>query len=94
MEEYAVRQAIEAVNNSQSILPGINLGLITQNVECSPELVLNAFIVHLQIKSVLAVLGPACSETINPIAGKWMYFLNCCNVVCIFSSKNIEPLLK
>lgn len=67
----AAEMAVAAVNKNPKILTNYNLQLIKMDGQCRTDVVLNAFIRMLTISStVLGVLGPACSETVEPIASK------------------------
>ncbi|XP_062129708.1 uncharacterized protein LOC133841324 [Drosophila sulfurigaster albostrigata] len=67
--EDAAHRAIEAVNRNATILPGYKLVLKTNDGHCKSDLVMRALIHYYKNDNVLGVLGPACSETVEPIAG-------------------------
>ncbi|XP_068150223.1 uncharacterized protein [Drosophila tropicalis] len=66
--EKAAQMAITAINNNRTILPGYNLGIWINDGACKSDLVLKEFIHYYNQPNVLGVLGPACSETVQPIA--------------------------
>ncbi|KAM8714874.1 hypothetical protein ACLKA7_001996 [Drosophila subpalustris] len=53
-----------------SYLPGnYNLRILTNDGHCKSDMVMTAFIHYYNMSNMLGVLGPACSETVEPIAG-------------------------
>ncbi|XP_053958896.1 uncharacterized protein LOC128863661 [Anastrepha ludens] len=66
--EKAVRQAVEAVNRSH-LLQNYHLDAQIHDGQCKPDEVMKVFIHYFTEPRVLGVLGPACSETVEPIAG-------------------------
>lgn len=68
--EVAAEMAVEAVAATK-ILDNIKFNVLVNNGECKSDAVMKNF-VHFYTKSdsVLGVLGPACSETVEPIAGE------------------------
>lgn len=68
--DIAVNMAVEAVTASK-ILDNIKFTVLINNGECKSDAVMKNF-VHFYTKSdsVMGVLGPACSETVEPIAGR------------------------
>lgn len=63
--------AEEAINNNTTILPNIKLSVSQLDGQCRPDIVMKAFVnYYMRSGRVLGVLGPACSETVEPIAGK------------------------
>lgn len=68
--------AVEVVNLNTSLLPSVNLILVPYDGQCKPNNVMTAFIKFvMRSNRVIGVLGPACSETVEPIAGKQKAFL-------------------
>nr|XP_043066492.1 retinal guanylyl cyclase 2-like isoform X2 [Drosophila bipectinata] len=63
------RLAAMAINNNQSILPGYNLKILASNGQCQANMVLKSFIHYYTRPNLLGILGPACSETVEPIVG-------------------------
>ncbi|XP_034668041.1 retinal guanylyl cyclase 2-like isoform X2 [Drosophila subobscura] len=63
------KQAASAINKDQTILPGYNLEILVNNGQCKSDMVMKSFIHYYSIPNMLGVLGPACSETVEPIAG-------------------------
>lgn len=66
--EKAVRQAVKAVNHS-GLLKNYKLDAKTHDGQCKADEVMKVFIHYFSQPRVLGVLGPACSETVEPIAG-------------------------
>ncbi|CAH0557671.1 unnamed protein product [Brassicogethes aeneus] len=64
---------IDAVNANESILPYYNLELKPMNGQCRADKVMQHFIDVIvdssNNKKILGVLGPACSDTVEPLAG-------------------------
>ncbi|KAH8378331.1 hypothetical protein KR093_010749 [Drosophila rubida] len=67
--EEAAHRAIAAVNANTTILPGHQLVLKINDGHCRSDMVMRALIHYYKNDNVLGVLGPACSETVEPIAG-------------------------
>ncbi|KAL9927501.1 uncharacterized protein ACN427_000908 isoform 2-T5 [Glossina fuscipes fuscipes] len=65
----AVRVAVKAINENENILSDYNLMVYENDGECKADMVMNMFIQCFSIPYVLGILGPACSETVEPIAG-------------------------
>lgn len=67
--------AIKAKNaiNKMNILPYYKLNIIVTDGKCSPDIVMKNFIDFIvtteYYAKLVGVLGPACSETVEPIAG-------------------------
>ncbi|XP_039951750.1 uncharacterized protein LOC120768986 [Bactrocera tryoni] len=66
--EKTVRQAVKAVNHS-GLLKNYNIDAKTHDGQCKADEVMKIFIHYFSEPRVLGVLGPACSETVEPIAG-------------------------
>lgn len=68
----AVRMAQQAVKNSSGLLKGISLELYEQREECHSENVMRPFVQIYKLKyDLIGVLGPHCSEMLEPLASKW-----------------------
>lgn len=71
----ATNMAQYAINADDSILPNHRLIIMRNDGECKPDIVLKRFITYyMQRSTVIGVLGPACSETVEPIAGISKHF--------------------
>ncbi|XP_061400321.1 atrial natriuretic peptide receptor 1-like [Musca vetustissima] len=65
----AVRRAANVINDSTIILPHYNFRVLENDGECKADIVMRTFIHYFNDPDVIGVLGPACSETVEPIAG-------------------------
>ncbi|XP_046676612.1 receptor-type guanylate cyclase gcy-4-like [Homalodisca vitripennis] len=68
----AAQLAQEAVNNNKSVLRDYRLELKAHDGRCEADAVLKAFIdliLRQQYKSLIGILGPACSNALEPLAG-------------------------
>ncbi|XP_018331316.1 uncharacterized protein LOC108741146 [Agrilus planipennis] len=67
----AALMARDAVNNNATILRDYRLKLIATNGQCEADKVMKAFIDFLiqNYEHLAGVLGPACSDTVEPLAG-------------------------
>lgn len=68
----AANMAKEAVNKNKTILPDYELKLLVNNGMCQADTVMKAFIDYIVDKyysKMVGVLGPACSDTVEPLAG-------------------------
>ncbi|VEN45528.1 unnamed protein product, partial [Callosobruchus maculatus] len=69
----AAASAVMAVNRNKTILQDYQLSLLVTDGRCSPDLVMKNFIDFIVLSDyytkLAGVLGPACSETVEPIAG-------------------------
>ncbi|XP_059221078.1 uncharacterized protein LOC106092877 isoform X2 [Stomoxys calcitrans] len=65
----AVRMAASAINESNEILNNYNFRVHTNDGECKADIVMRTFIHYFNDPEVVGILGPACSETVEPIAG-------------------------
>lgn len=64
--------AYMAINKNKTILPDYNLKLLVQDGQCKADNVMKRFIdfiVEGYYPQLVGVLGPACSETVEPLAG-------------------------
>lgn len=70
--QTALKIAIDDISNLTAVegFPeGIKIDIQIDKFECKPDLALKSFIGHFKDKSkMIGVLGPACSEAIEPIA--------------------------
>lgn len=70
----AVKMAENAINSNSTILPNIRLTVLQTDGKCRADEVMKSFInIYMTYDRVLGVLGPACSETVEPIAGESFY---------------------
>lgn len=65
----AARRAESAINQNSTILPDYQLKVIINDGQCKSDIVMNALIFYYTTQNMLGVLGPACSETVEPVAG-------------------------
>ncbi|KAG7155890.1 Tyrosine-protein kinase transforming protein ros-like [Homarus americanus] len=72
----AAELAYHNVNSNDNVLQDFEIDVLNQNGGCKSEDVLTAFIryvrrdsSHLTFEQMIGVLGPACSETVEPLAG-------------------------
>lgn len=68
----AVRMAVDAINRNDSILKDYELRLLEEDGACSADHVMKAFIKYVHSKEfprIIGILGPACSDTVEPLAG-------------------------
>lgn len=74
----AAKMAEEAINSDENILTYYNLTVLIMNDTCKPAETLRTFINFYNIdsrsKNVIGIVGPTCSETVEPIAGLSKYF--------------------
>ncbi|KAJ8951813.1 hypothetical protein NQ318_019786 [Aromia moschata] len=64
--------ATMAINNNATILPDYRLNLLAFNGKCKADYVMKSFIDFLvegYYPNMVGVLGPACSDTVEPLAG-------------------------
>lgn len=67
--------AQNAINSNSSILPNIRLTVLKMDGKCRADEVMKSFInIYMRHDRVLGVLGPACSETVEPIAGELLLY--------------------
>uniref|UniRef100_A0A1B6EEM0 Gamma-aminobutyric acid type B receptor subunit 2 n=1 Tax=Clastoptera arizonana TaxID=38151 RepID=A0A1B6EEM0_9HEMI len=72
----AAALATEAVNKSK-ILEGYQLKLFSDDGMCQPDVVMKVFINYVmqnRFKQLVGILGPACSDTVEPLAGVSRHF--------------------
>lgn len=65
----AAKRAANAINENKSILPDHQLKVMISDGNCKSDIVMKSFIYYYTTPNMLGVLGPACSETVEPIAG-------------------------
>lgn len=69
----SAKMATDAVNRNTSLLQDYELQLFVNDGKCQAETVMKAFIDYIvenyNNKIVVGVLGPACSDTVEPLAG-------------------------
>ncbi|KAK7047733.1 hypothetical protein SK128_014579, partial [Halocaridina rubra] len=77
----AFRMAVIAINKNNSILADYKIEMITLNGACETAMVMRQFIDIIQsassegfYNSMIGFVGPACSDTIEPVAGVSKYF--------------------
>lgn len=67
----ASNMAVKAINQNRNILGNHDLNIIEMDGECKVDTVLKAFLnYYARRHHIVGILGPACSETVEPIAGK------------------------
>ncbi|XP_023163945.2 receptor-type guanylate cyclase gcy-5-like isoform X2 [Drosophila hydei] len=65
----ASQRAVDVINENKTVLPNYNLEILIKDGQCKSDMVLKSFIHYFNKPNMLGVLGPACSETVEPIAG-------------------------
>lgn len=68
----AARLAKETININNTLLRDYNLTLLASDGQCKSDMVMKSFIdyiVHNYYEKLVGVLGPACSDTIEPLVG-------------------------
>ncbi|XP_054721355.1 atrial natriuretic peptide receptor 2-like [Uloborus diversus] len=73
----AARLAADAVNNNKTLLVNYNLKILERDGHCSADQVMNSFIQYVTndtYRTMVGILGPACSDTVEPIAGVAKHF--------------------
>lgn len=68
----AAKMAKEAINVNNTLLRDYNLTLLASDGQCKSDMVMKSFIdyiVHNYYEKLVGVLGPACSETVEPLVG-------------------------
>lgn len=69
---FAAKMAKDAINVNNSLLRDYNLTLLASDGQCKSDMVMKSFIdyiVHNFYEKLVGVLGPACSETVEPLVG-------------------------
>ena len=73
----AAQMAKNAINHNKTILRDYNLKMLVNDGQCKSDLVMKSFIdyiLHNFYSKLIGILGPACSETIEPLAGVSKHF--------------------
>ncbi|KAG8189320.1 hypothetical protein JTE90_021827 [Oedothorax gibbosus] len=73
----AAKMAADAINKDASILGNYTLTILVQDGHCAADEVMKSFINYVTndtYKSMVGILGPACSDTVEPIAGVAKHF--------------------
>ncbi|XP_047475227.1 atrial natriuretic peptide receptor 2-like isoform X2 [Penaeus chinensis] len=77
----AAYMATDRVNNNSEILQDYDIKLMVQNGGCKSEYVLASFIHYVRsetgsppLEQMIGILGPACSDTVEPLAGVAKHF--------------------
>lgn len=68
----AAWMAKNAINANNTVLRDYDLSLLADDGQCKSDMVMRSFInyiVHNQYDKLIGVLGPACSETVEPLVG-------------------------
>lgn len=68
----AAQIAVDAVNHNKQILDQYKLTLLINDGQCAADEVMKSFIGYVTnstFKDLIGILGPACSDTVEPIAG-------------------------
>ncbi|KAG7188679.1 hypothetical protein KM043_008301 [Ampulex compressa] len=68
----AAKMAKEVINVNNTLLRDYNLTLLASDGQCKSDMVMKSFvdyIVHDYYEKLVGVLGPACSETVEPLVG-------------------------
>lgn len=68
----AAKMAKESINVNNTLLRDYNLTLLASDGQCKSDMVMKSFIdyiVHNYYEKLVGVLGPACSETVEPLVG-------------------------
>ena len=69
--------AVDAVNQNTSILKDYVLDLKVADGQCLADMVMKSFIDYIRFRHfnrMAGILGPACSDTVEPIAGVSKHF--------------------
>ncbi|XP_014251648.1 receptor-type guanylate cyclase gcy-19-like [Cimex lectularius] len=69
--------AIKAINNNTRVLQDYKLELLLDNGECKADIVMRTFINYIfnnNYPQLVGILGPACSDTVEPLAGIAKHF--------------------
>jgi len=68
----AAKMAKQAINDNNTLLRDYNLTLLASDGQCKSDMVMKSFIdyiVHNHYQKLVGVLGPACSDTVEPLVG-------------------------
>lgn len=78
----AIEMALIDIGNNQSILQDIKLTVLENNDGCHLDAVMRTFInYYVDYKELLGVLGPPCSETVEPVASESVVSILLCRLV-------------
>ncbi|CAL1269766.1 unnamed protein product [Larinioides sclopetarius] len=73
----AAEMAAKAVNDNETLLANYNLTILVQDGHCAADEVMKSFINYVTnatYHTMVGILGPACSDTVEPIAGVAKHF--------------------
>ncbi|XP_046384645.1 uncharacterized protein LOC124154916 [Ischnura elegans] len=73
----AANMAREAINNNDTVLRDYHLNLYAYDGQCKADVVMKSFIEYMRLddyKHFVGILGPACSDTVEPLAGVSRHF--------------------
>lgn len=73
----AATMAQEAVNRNNSVLRDYKLSLLVNDGQCQADVVMKIFINYILLQyygKLVGILGPACSDTVEPLAGVSRHF--------------------
>ncbi|XP_015109781.1 uncharacterized protein LOC107036360 [Diachasma alloeum] len=73
----AANMAKEAINADNTILRDYDIMLLASDGECKPETVMKSFIdfiLYNPYEKLVGILGPACTETVEPLVGVSKYY--------------------
>ncbi|KAG5329551.1 ILPR protein, partial [Acromyrmex charruanus] len=68
----AAKMARDVININNTLLRDYNLTLLASDGQCKSDIVMKSFIdyiIHNYYQKLVGVLGPACSETVEPLVG-------------------------
>ncbi|XP_068980549.1 uncharacterized protein [Bombus flavifrons] len=68
----AARMAKEAINMNNTVLTNYDFKMLASDGQCKSDMVMRSFIDYIvlnQYDKLIGVLGPACSETVEPLVG-------------------------
>lgn len=83
--------ALADIMNNQSILQDIKLDVLRNNDGCHLDAVMRTFInYYVDYKELLGVLGPPCSETVEPVASELILLCTSVGNICVCAS--VVPL--
>ncbi|GIY31660.1 insulin-like peptide receptor [Caerostris extrusa] len=74
----AAEMAAEAINDNDTVLSNYSLTILAQDGHCAADEVMKSFINYVTnsttYETMVGILGPACSDTVEPIAGVAKHF--------------------
>ncbi|XP_046736169.1 uncharacterized protein LOC124405374 [Diprion similis] len=67
----AANMATESVNSNNTILKDYSVDLLAHDGQCKSDMVMKSFIDYIiyRYQTLIGILGPACSETLEPLIG-------------------------